>query len=175
MASFALSAVGRDRPGIVAAVTEALFGLNANIEDSSMTLLRGNFAIMMVLAAPDGVSAHDIDARLGPACERLGLVYSVSPVGDVPETGHPSHTLSVYGADKPGILYHVSRTLAERGVNICDLHSKLVGSAPGVWAVTLELALPGGLSSSALEAQLAGVARELGVDLTLNQIDEDLL
>ena len=40
MTHFALTAVGRDRPGIVAAVSRALLDHSVNIEDSQMTILR---------------------------------------------------------------------------------------------------------------------------------------
>ena len=57
MPSFALAAIGKDRPGIVAAVSKVLYELGCNVEDSSMTMLRGNFAVMLVLAAPEGTTA----------------------------------------------------------------------------------------------------------------------
>src|SRR5438094_166616 len=51
---FAVSAVGADRPGIVAAVTGAFLEHGCNLEDTSMTILRGHFAMMLVVAAPEG-------------------------------------------------------------------------------------------------------------------------
>ncbi len=175
MPSFALAAIGRDRPGIVAAVAKVLFDLGCNVEDSSMTLLRGNFAIMLVLASPDGTTASSLDTALRPACDGMGLTYSVLDVEDTADLPHPSHVLTVYGADKPGILFRVSQALAAAGVNITDLNSRLVGVDDPVYALLLELALPGSMASDELERTLTTVAAEIGVDLTLRVREEDVL
>ncbi len=173
MPSFALAAIGRDRPGIVAAIAEVLYEQGCNVEDSQMTLLRGNFSVMLVLAAPEGTTAQQLSDALGPACREMGLTFSVLDVEDVADVAHPSHVLTVYGADRPGILYRVASTLAAEGVNITDLTSRLVGDESPVYALMLELVVPGEVS--ALETRLREVAREIGVDLTLHARDDDIL
>lgn len=174
MPSFALSAIGRDRPGIVAAIAKVLVDHGCNVEDSSMTLLRGNFAVMLVLAAPSATTAAVLEDALRAPCGALGLLYSVSPVDDAAVVAHPTHLLTVYGADKPGILYRVSSTLADAGVNITDLSSRLVGpdDAP-VYVLMLELSVPG--DAAALGDVLTAVAAELGVDVSLREAQEDVL
>jgi glycine cleavage system transcriptional repressor len=173
MPSFALAAIGRDRPGIVAAVAEVLYEHGCNVEDSSMTLLRGNFSVMLILASPEGTTADSLTTSLRPACERMGLTYSVLDVEDTAETPNPSHVLTVYGADKPGILFQIADVLADEGVNITDLNSRLVGADEPVYALMLELAVPG--DAQALEDRLAETAASIGVDLTLNARDDDVL
>ena len=44
----AITVVGRDRPGIIAEATSRLAALGLNLEDSSMTLLRGHFAMTLI-------------------------------------------------------------------------------------------------------------------------------
>ena len=51
---FAVTAIGRDRPGIVAAISGVFAELGANIEDARMAILRGNFAVMLIAALPEG-------------------------------------------------------------------------------------------------------------------------
>src|SRR5690606_28444810 len=46
----AITVLGHDRPGIIAWTTDRLAGLGLNIEDSSMTLLRGHFAMTLICA-----------------------------------------------------------------------------------------------------------------------------
>lgn len=175
MSSFAVSAIGRDRPGIVAAVARALFEQGCNVEDSSMTLLRGNFAIMLVLSAGSGTTASSLEGALREACDPFGLMLSVQHVDDTPSHAHPSHMLTVYGADKPGILLAVTMALAERDVNITDLNSRLVGGATPVYALMLELALPDGLGETDLAAALDALAADVGVDLSLRPMESDIL
>lgn len=175
MRSFALAAIGRDRPGIVAAVARVLYDQGCNIEDASMTLLRGNFSIMLVLTADEQSSAGSLEKALNTACEPFGMTLSVLPVDDTPTTSAPSHILTVYGADRPGILLSVSEALATRDVNITDLNSRLVGVDNPVYAVMLELALPPGLGSDELDAHLRDVSVGAGVEVSLRTLDSDIL
>ena len=65
MRSFVLALTGRDRPGIVAAVTGVLLEHGLNLEDAEMAILRGHFAVMLVLRRRTGStrrrSARDLD------------------------------------------------------------------------------------------------------------------
>jgi glycine cleavage system transcriptional repressor len=171
--SFALAAIGRDRPGIVAAIARVLFEQGCNVEDSSMTLLRGNFSVMLVLESPEGTTASSLSEALRRPCDAIGLTYSVLDVEDVATAPTASHVLTVYGADKPGILFHVADALAGEGVNITDLNSRLVGADEPVYALMLELAVPG--DAGALEQRLTEIAADIGVDLTLRPRDDDAL
>jgi len=56
----AVSAIGADRPGIVAAVTGVLVDRGCNLEDASMSILRGHFAMMLVVAAPPLTDAAEL-------------------------------------------------------------------------------------------------------------------
>lgn len=175
MPSFALAAIGRDRPGIVAAVAQVLYEYGCNVEDSSMTLLRGNFSMMLVLASPEGTTSASLDQALRSACAEMGLTYAVLDVEDTADVPNPSHVLTVYGADRPGILYRVTEMLASARVNITDLNSRLVGAETPVYALMLELALPAGLPAEELEEQLSRTAAEIGVDVTLRVREDDVL
>ncbi|MFL6295779.1 MAG: glycine cleavage system protein R, partial [Actinomycetes bacterium] len=71
MARFAVSVFGRDRPGIVAAVSRVLADAGCNLEDTSMTILRGHFAMMLVVAGSAGVGEAALRAGLDPVAGRL--------------------------------------------------------------------------------------------------------
>ncbi len=169
----ALAAIGRDRPGIVAAVTKVLFDLRCNVEDSSMTLLRGNFSMMLVVATPDDLTALALQEALRPACEEMGLTFSVLDVDDRHTVPSPTHVLTVYGSDKPGILYRTCSVVADAGVNITDVNSRLVGELEPVYAVTLELEVAG--DAGTLETALREAAAAMGVDIVLNELEADVL
>jgi glycine cleavage system transcriptional repressor len=175
MPSFALAAIGRDRPGIVAAVAKALFERGCNVEDSSMTLLRGNFAIQLVFTAPEGSSSTGLEDALRASCDEMGLLFSVLQIDDRADVPEPTHMLTVYGADKPGILFGVTAKLAGAGVNITDLNSRLVGGDEPVYALMLELEIAAGTDASKLEDELRTVASEVGVDIVLRERDTDVL
>jgi len=168
----AVTVVGQDRPGIVADVTGALADLHGNLEDSTMTLLRGHFA--MVLLVHTGAGTAAIEAALHPLCVGGSLVINARVLGDpsLSEVGGPSYALRVHGADRPGIVATVTAVVARHGANIVDLGTRLVD---GLYVLTAELQLPGDASVVGLTAELQGAAEELGVEVNLSPIDDDLL
>lgn len=170
MTLLAVTVLGHDRPGIIADVTGALAGLGGNLEDSSMTRLRGHFAMTLVVRAdaePDAV-----EGLLAPLL--ADLVVSVRVLSDEPEPAPsgPAYVLSVHGGDRPGIVSTVTRLLASLGGNVTDLTTRLVGD---LYVMTAEVELPDDVDVAALQSQLADVARGLGVEATLRPAETDLL
>lgn len=170
-----VTAVGEDRPGIVAAVTGVLLEHGCNLEDTSMTILRGRFSMMLVVTGPEDPAP--LESALAAVCGPLGVRTTVAPApeaaGDA--AGDP-YGLSVYGADRPGIVARIAGLLAERGVNITDLTTRVIGDAERpVYAMVLDLRLPTDLPAEGLAADLAEVGEELGVHCRLHPSDADVL
>jgi glycine cleavage system transcriptional repressor len=180
MRYFAVSVVGKDRPGIAAAVSEVLLEHEGNIEDSQMTILRGHFTIMLIVSIPESVDAERLQADLALVEKRLGLEAVV--VNEVTETD-PSvqqvatHIVSVYGVDHPGIVHAVTSNLAKQQVNITDLTTRLVPAGDGepLYAMMLEVVVPAGLSVEKVEESLREVRKREGVELTIRELDQDAL
>ena len=178
MTHFAVTAVGADRPGIVAAVTGAFAEHGCNLEDSSMTILRGQFAMMLVVDAPSGVGAGELEATLAGPAAALDLVVTVRRAAEPAEAEAEveSWTLSVYGADHPGIVHGITSLLAERSVNIVDLSTRVVGSPENpVYTMVLQVTLPPDGDPHQLQADLEAKAGELGVTCRLHPSEADIL
>jgi glycine cleavage system transcriptional repressor len=177
MTQLALSAIGRDRPGIVAEVTRALLGHSLNITDSQMAVLGGRFTMMLIVDAPEGTDLEAVEEELSRTRERLELdALSLSPLADAEDgapAADPSHIVTVYGVDHPGIVHAVSARLAARSVNVTDLETRLVGD--GLYAMVLEIALPPDLDPEALGAMLAEVGAEQGVEVTVRPLEADVM
>jgi glycine cleavage system transcriptional repressor len=168
MSEFAVTAIGRDRPGIVAAISGALLDLRGNIEDSQMSILRGHFAVMLIVRLPDEVNEDTLLKRLEDVRSELDLeAMAVSRLDDLRDkAARPSHVITVYGADHPGIVHAVAAALAERGVNITDLQTRLAGSGKEpFYVMTMEVAIEGA-SESAVEGALAEVADQARVEVS---------
>lgn len=196
MARFSLSALGADRPGIVAGVSGALVDLGCNLEDSTMTILRGHFAILLVVSAPAEVTAQSLDRALAPVAEAFDLTVAVKPLAEgsarrtgraqdqtVTESAGPgtdeiqpeAWTISVHGADRPGIVHEVTRALAEAQGNVVDLATHLVGEADSpVYVMTLRATLPGGKTGEAAAESVRRAAAALGVHCTVHPDESDL-
>ena len=146
MSTYAVAVVGRDRPGIAAAVVDALYESRANIEDSRMSILGGHFAMMLVVSMDDGVSADGLNAELEKVRVAMGLEHALATkIEDAGSDARPAptHVLTVYGADHPGIVAAVCDALASRAVNIDDLATRVVGSRDQpVYTLICELTPP---------------------------------
>ena len=178
---FALSAIGRDRPGIVADLAELIYECDCNLEDSSMTILGSEFAVLLLLS---GESA-DVERRLSAGCKRLEwekrLTVFFRPLdGDASrDPGRHATALQcvVSGVDKAGIVARVSRTLADQDVNITALHTQSrpePESGTPIFTMRIDMAAPAGSDLRALRERLERVAAELHVELALSdRPDED--
>lgn len=174
MRELAVTAIGRDHPGIVARLAGALLELKGNLEDSQMSILGGHFAVMLLVSVPDSTERAHVAERLAGVAEELELeALSVAEVGPGSEPSQPTHVLSVYGADRPGIVHSVSSALAELAVNITDLETKLTGSeeAP-VYVMVLEVAL-GTAVPGDVEAALHRAGGEAGVEVSLRELSAE--
>lgn len=171
MPALAVTAVGADQPGIVAAVAAVLRDRGANVEDSAMTILGGHFAIVMLV---DGQSdATALQDALVEATAHLGLTVHVTPATGGHASADPTHLLSVYGPDRTGIMAGVTAALARVDANITDLETRLLGAdgdAP-VYAMVIELVAED--RHDEVAAAVAAACEDLGVDHTLRLIEAE--
>lgn len=172
MTLHAITVLGHDRPGIIAETTDKLAGLGLNLEDSTMTLLRGHFAMMLVCegSAPDA----EIEQALAPLTADGSLTVTVRevPTEHVATADGTSWVLSVHGGDRPGIVSAVAAVVAGAGGNITDLTTRLAGD---LYLLVAEVDLPAGADVAAVDGELSRVAADLGVGVTLRLADADEL
>ncbi len=174
MSHFALTIIGRDRPGIVSQVTEILYRLGCNIADSSCTILGGQFAMILIISHPDFTSRESFGDAFTPLEDGNLSVFlrTLRPGGEKrPHLEGEICLISVYGADKPGIVYQVTRELSARQVNITDLNTKLVGSEERpVYVMMLEAVLPSDTTEQDLAQAMEGLKKSLQVDISVRSI-----
>ena len=166
---YLLSIQGQNRTGIVSDVTLLLYQNQVNILDSSMTTLRSEFAMMLVIALPEAISLESFSLQI-QGLEDQHLSAFLRPLSEA-EACHSSaesisnYSLSVIGQDRTGIIYHFSELLSDLGINITDVNTRLMdASEPALYAMQLELCVPEALSGSQLDVAIQGVAKVLDVD-----------
>ena len=174
MQHFALTIIGRDRPGIVSQVTEILYNLGCNIADSSCSILGGQFAMILILAHPEYTDRESFGDAFAPLEEAELSVFlrTLKPGGEIrPDIEGEICMISVYGSDKPGIVFRVSKELGARSVNITDLNTKLIGTEERpVYVMMLEAVLSADMSVEDLEEIMDGLKDELQVDISVRPI-----
>ncbi len=173
-----ITAAGPDRPGIVARIARVLYQTGCNIEDSSMTRLRGEFAMMFIVllpAKPGGLKK--IKRSLQKVQKALGLSLLLRPLSkqEARREQRPlgrSFLLSVYGSDKPGIVYHVTRLIASYGINITDMNTRVIGPPDNpIYVMILETQVPAKVKLTAVHSELRKLKRKVNVDITLHPVE----
>jgi len=173
----AVTALGADRPGIVAALTEALANVNANLADTAMTRLGGAFAMILLVEVPSDTTTDAVRQALAPPAERLRLVTTVIeaelPAPD--DSGDRQRwVLSLRGADRPGIVHRVTAALAALGANVVDLSSRLVGPPEeAAYVLLVDLEVPNPVSDAELSRALAEGVEGLDLAWHLRRTESD--
>lgn len=173
---WSFSAVGKDRPGIVAALSSVFYEQGCNLLDSSMTILADQFAVVMILETSDRTNPEQLRLALDKLGEEWGLQVAAGPVehgadGDSLATGEPQ-LVSVYGADQAGITWKVAEVIAGHRWNVTDLSTKQIpGSAP-VYILLLEIVpIEGSAPLPELKADLVKLGSDLGCSVTLKDVE----
>lgn len=170
-----LTAIGKDRPGIVAGVSGVLFEKGCNIEDSTMARLGGDFAIMLMLRLPEGVTARQIEPDLSPLRDDLKLTVQLTdirPEDAMESPDVPKRVISVYGADKKGIVAQITRHLADHSVNITNLTTHVVHHAQPLYIMLIEVEIPPYVDPDTLAEELAEVGKQIDVQVSMRPKDE---
>lgn len=174
---YLMTAFSEDRPGIVASISELIYENGCNLEDSSMTNLSGEFAILLLFSSIRDEDDANLQERLSAACRRLerdeGITAFIRPVSleaPTPRTDTIEKTIQVEGLDQAGIVYKVSRFLADHKINISHLNSEVrlsPQSGAALYSMTIQVEIPKEHSLQDLEDGLTQIGDQLNVDVTL--------
>lgn len=165
---FMLTMVGRDQPGIVAGLTDTLYLAGANLGEASMVRLGGNFTIMLMVEVETDEAT--LLRRLEPFAGNMGLHVHLDRIeAGLHQHVEPNVRVSVYGADRPGIVAQVTSALSATGFNILDLDSD-VGGMPDrpIYIMAIDGFAPGGAPSV---ARVLDPVRLSGIEVKIAAID----
>jgi glycine cleavage system transcriptional repressor len=171
---FVLSSIGRDRPGLVAELARLVYDSDSNLEDSRMTILGSDFAVILLCSSSDEACGD----RLAAGAKRLEREHGLTillrhlesgPRPAVPASGMRLYRVEAAGEDRAGIVAGICGILAEHGVNITELASQ---SRPGPggsphYEMSLRAEIPEGVDPRALRESLEREGDRLVVDVSL--------
>ena len=116
-----IATIGEDRPGIVDAIAETVSDLNLSIEDSRMTVLGGEFAVLMSVAGGT-LPLQRLETKLGKLAEKMDLAFLFRRTdGRDNVEGRVPYTVSVTAMDHPGIVHQVANFFSSQNINIYNL------------------------------------------------------
>jgi glycine cleavage system transcriptional repressor len=172
MKKIVLTLIGDDKPGIVAGITELLFKRGLNIEDSTMTILQGKFAIILLAKLPPKGEFAELKRAAAELGKKLGVRIGVETIKDAAESSEnlgKNYIVTAFGADRTGIIYYISRELAKSGVNIEFLETKLL-SAMGkdaIYSFVADVVVPPAVSVPEIRKKLGALAKKMSLDISI--------
>lgn len=166
--SLVCSLLGQDRPGLVDAITQVLAQFGANLEDSRMAVLGGEFAIMF-LCSLESSKVEALVASLKARAEELQLQLTWKTTSERrSQSGTLPLQVAVRGADHEGIVHSLVHYLVGQGVSVDNLESQLVNapySGVPLFEMQMRISAPASLSLSGLRRKLQEVGDGLNVDV----------
>jgi glycine cleavage system regulatory protein len=173
MATFTLTCIGDDRPGLVSELSAPISAHGASWRRSQMARLGGKFAGILLLDVPDD-RADPLVADL-TALQTVGLLVTLERTDAPAEEPSLRMNLDLLGADRPGIVAEISAALAGRHVGIHELSTD-VREAPMSGGQLFEaqavLEAPPATSMDDLRSMLEAIADELMVEITLSDVED---
>lgn len=125
-----ISVVSKDRPGIIAEITGAIFELDGDLADLSQSILCGYLTMTLIVTFDNDLTVESVRSKLEAVKSEDGYEIIVKLM-DIPlqhnVNGLPEKTyiLTVQGKNKSGMVYSISSFCYQRGINILDLSTTL--------------------------------------------------
>jgi glycine cleavage system transcriptional repressor len=173
----AVTVIGRDRPGIVASLSGVLYRNRCNIEELSQTVLRGQFAMIVIGSLGEAGSLGSLKGDFAELSGELDLDINLRQLK--PEDmisfeagGTEPFIIIVQGEDRPGVLYGISEILAERGINITNLAARVSpGKQKWEYLQVFEVDIPKKTDYAVIQQKLRQRGQEMGISVDLQHRD----
>ncbi len=165
-----VTAVGDDRPGIVARITEVLVGHGANLEESRMAILGGEFAAVMLVTAEVNADALLNDLK---ELEKDGISVTTKMTKPISADKYSSYIpceIFLRGADHEGIVHSLSSQLRDRDINIQSVHTEVIGApetGSPLFCMNATVLVPPSLPVDQLKKELQQIGDAQNVDIDL--------
>jgi glycine cleavage system transcriptional repressor len=164
-----VTVVGPDRRGLVAEITEDVVTNHANIEESRMARLGGEFAIIMLISLTDGQRASLLDEL--KTLEAQGLTVITKPT-DLSRLkifeGFVPYEISVIGADHEGIVHKIAEYLAEERIQVETMDTRVTRapmSGTPLFSMLANVQAPPEVTLKGLREKLSELGDSLCVDV----------
>lgn len=166
-----ITALGEDRPGIVDELSSTLFTHDLNIEDSRMSVLGGEFAILLLVTGSEQAVNNFID-RKQEAESALNMTLTVKAT----KTAAPSQTLIPYDVeviaiDHPGIVHKLASFFSGRQINIVDLETDRYAAphtGTPMFSLHMTIGIPAKTSIAGLRDDFLNMCDELNLDAKIS-------
>ena len=167
MRNIIISAIGTDRPGIVSELSGVITSHGGNVEESRMSRLGSDFAIiMLVTVAPDWVESLEVALKSITELNITTKPTTLLQVGDGRQ-----FSINLNGADNEGIVKVLSKYLANKSINILEMETHIsqapVSGTP-LFNLNATVSIPSDVEEKGIQSDLSQIAQDLGVEIHLD-------
>ncbi|HJW81327.1 MAG TPA: glycine cleavage system protein R [Acidiferrobacterales bacterium] len=165
-----ISALGKDRPGIVNLLSQAILEAGCNIQDSRMTVLGGEFALMLLVSGPwNAVGKLESQTKALEKKLDLTLVAKITEPRVTKQSMVP-YVVDVVSMDHPGIVHGIAEFFSSREINIEDLNTWTYAAAhtgTPMFSMNMTISVPASVNIGRLRDEFTRFCDELNLDATL--------
>ncbi|RDH81261.1 MAG: glycine cleavage system protein R [endosymbiont of Galathealinum brachiosum] len=165
--SLVITAIGADRPGIVNELTEVLLNSGLNVEDSRMSVLGGEFAVMLLVTGNED-AINSVKQQTDKLATSLNLSLLCKETSSHDENQeHSAFTINVEGMDNPGIVHKLARYLSQHSINIVNMHTEskhAPHTGTPIFSVNMQVNIPAEQNIEQIEADFSVLCDEMNMD-----------
>jgi len=168
-----ISALGKDRPGIVNQLSKAIYELDCNVSDSRMTVLGGEFAILLMVEGPWNLLAK-LEDQVPELQDRLHLTITTRRTEE--RAGNANllpYGVDVVSLDHPGIVYSLASFFSDKNINIEDMTTSSYAAAhtgTPMFSVRMSIGIPADIHIAALRDEFMDFCDSMNIDAVLEPI-----
>ena len=167
-----ITVLGRDKPGIIAAVAKSLYKLDCNLENVNQMILQSEFAGFFFVEPPQDLEVDFIKTTLDKDLNGKGLHIHVNNItsngNNVKETDAEIFLITTIGPDQKGLVARFTEIIADYNVNVINLTAVFKGGDnPNANIMTYEVAITSDVDQNSLFSALRDKAHDLNLDITI--------
>ena len=168
-----ISALGIDRPGIVNQLSKAIYDLQCNISDSRMTVLGGEFAILLMVEGPWNQLAK-LEDQVPELQAKLDLTITTKRTEErAPNAKLLPYGVDVVSLDHPGIVYSLASFFSDKDINIEDMTTSSYAAAhtgTPMFSVRMNIGIPADIQIAVLRDEFMDFCDSMNIDAVLEPI-----
>lgn len=162
-----ISALGDDRPGIVNDLSAAILEYGCSIADSRMSVLGGEFALILLVSG-NWDSVAKLEGALPALGDRFGLLVTFKRT-EKRKSDKPliPYDVEVVSMDHPGIVHDVADFMSARHINIETLETEAYSAAhtgTPMFSLNMRVSVPGDTHIASLRDEFGEFCDDLNLD-----------
>ncbi len=167
MINLIITAIGSDRTGIVSELSSIITTHGGNVEESRMSRLGSDFAIIMLVSV-----STDWEESLEVALQSINDLTISTKLTQIQEIGdNKKYKIGLHGADNEGIVKVLSKYLAEKSINVLEMETHIshapISGTP-LFNLNASVSVPNDVEETVIQSDLSQIAQKLGVEIQLN-------